>query len=190
MASDTRQKMIHSAAALLQEGGLARASFTDVVNASGAARGAIYHHFPGGKTELAAEAVLWTGERVRSNLSQVDSTSAEDLVADFLAMIRPIVAHAAVGTSCAVAAVTIESAQSDPELTRVVSDALRSWVDVLQKQLVLSGVSQARSHRAAVFMVIFLEGAQVLCRATGDMSFFDEGAVGIIAAIGGPAAGD
>jgi prevent-host-death family protein len=37
-------------------------SFTDILaSSSGAARGAIYHHFPGGKTQLVAEAAQRNG---------------------------------------------------------------------------------------------------------------------------------
>ena len=37
-------------------------SFTEILDASGAARGAIYHHFPGGKTQLVAEAAAASDE--------------------------------------------------------------------------------------------------------------------------------
>ena len=36
----------------MRRNGLAGTSFTEVLADSGAARGAIYHHFPGGKSEL------------------------------------------------------------------------------------------------------------------------------------------
>src|SRR5918995_78876 len=57
-----RDRMIESAAVLFRERGVHGTSFSDVLEHSGAPRGSIYHHFPGGKTELAAEAVRWAGD--------------------------------------------------------------------------------------------------------------------------------
>src|SRR5437868_12985261 len=60
--SDAGQKMIESAAVLFRERGVLGTSFSDVVEHSGAPRGSIYHHFQGGKTQLAEEATRWAGE--------------------------------------------------------------------------------------------------------------------------------
>ena len=60
--SDARQKMIESAALLFRERGVQGTSFADVLEHSGAPRGSIYHHFRGGKTQLAEEATRWAGD--------------------------------------------------------------------------------------------------------------------------------
>src|SRR3954452_19045469 len=60
--SDARRRMIESAAVLFRERGVQGTSFSDVLAHSGAPRGSIYHHFHGGKTQLAEEATRWAGE--------------------------------------------------------------------------------------------------------------------------------
>jgi TetR/AcrR family transcriptional regulator, lmrAB and yxaGH operons repressor len=60
MAADSRASMIRSAAALFGSRGLCATSFADVLADSGAPRGSIYHHFPGGKRQLAEDAIAWT----------------------------------------------------------------------------------------------------------------------------------
>src|SRR5690242_20447853 len=57
VASDSRERMVRAAVELFRERGYAATSFGDVLARSGAPRGSIYHHFPGGKEELAAEAL-------------------------------------------------------------------------------------------------------------------------------------
>src|SRR5262252_2959176 len=57
VAGDSRDKMIRATITLLSQRGYAGTSFGDVMAASGAPRGSIYHHFPGGKQQLVAEAV-------------------------------------------------------------------------------------------------------------------------------------
>src|SRR3954452_1335068 len=60
--SDARRRMIESAAVLFRERGVQGTSFSDALTHSGAPRGSIYHHFQGGKTQLAEETTRWAGE--------------------------------------------------------------------------------------------------------------------------------
>ena len=79
-------------------------SFTEVLRESGAARGAIYHHLPGGKSQLVAEAAAGNGNDVRALLAQLPAGSPAAVVRGFLALIRPVVHESAGGSGCAVAA--------------------------------------------------------------------------------------
>ncbi|HEY2099437.1 MAG TPA: hypothetical protein VGH72_23420 [Pseudonocardia sp.] len=81
---------------------------------SGAARGVIYHHFPGGKAELAREAVAWTGRSVRARLAALDADDPETVVALFLAAVRPVVAESAAGSGTYCAAPRAASNPSTP----------------------------------------------------------------------------
>src|SRR5918911_1463093 len=60
MGTDThpRERMIQSALILMGRQGVEGTSFSQVIDHSGAPRGSIYHHFPGGKEQLIAEAAL------------------------------------------------------------------------------------------------------------------------------------
>lgn len=174
MHSDTRQRMVEAAAGLLRQGGQEVASFTEVLAHSGAARGAIYHHFPNGKSELIREAVTWTGERVRDNLIALPGPGPDDVVTAFLDAIRPVVAKAADGVSCAVAAVVVEAGQRDEPLTAAANAALQSWTATLEARLIEAGAESDTARRAAVLLITFLEGTQVLCRAAGNLTPFDD----------------
>ena len=178
----TKQRMVEAAAGLLRARGLSGTSFTEVVAASGAARGVIYHHFPGGKNELARDAVAWTGESVRDRLALIDAEDAAGVVEEFLAAVRPQVEQSAGGVGCAVAAVTIESAQLDPDLTKVANTALTSWVTVVEARLRKAGAGDAAAAALSVLLVGFLEGSYVLCRAAGSVEPFDRGRIAISAA--------
>jgi AcrR family transcriptional regulator len=182
MPRDTKQRMVEAAAGLLRSRGLAAMSFTDVLAVSGAARGVIYHHFPGGKAELAREAAAWTGRSVRVRLAALDADDPETVVTSFLAAVRPVVAESAAGSGCAVAAVTGECAQLDAELTAVSHGALRSWVDELDRHLRRTGASADAAAVLSTLMITFLEGTHVLCRAEGNLEPFDSGAAGVTAA--------
>ena len=119
---------------------------------------------------------------MKANLTSLSGTAPSEVLAAFLDAIRPIVAEAATGLSCAVAAVVLETGQVDGSLTAVASSALHSWVDALEGRLMTAGTPVAAAHAVGVLLIVFLEGSQVLCRAAGDMSPFDDGAAALTAA--------
>src|SRR5258708_6492046 len=113
MAGDTRERMIEAAVHALQRDGVEGMSFTDVLRESGAARGAIYHHFPGGKDQLVEEAATGNGHEVRALLAQLPAVSPAGVTRGFLALIRPVVLESAGGSGCAVAAAAMASSAFD-----------------------------------------------------------------------------
>src|SRR5437764_14880585 len=59
-----REKMIESALVVMGSNGVEATSFSQVIEHSGAPRGSIYHHFPGGKAQLVEEATRYAGDVV------------------------------------------------------------------------------------------------------------------------------
>jgi len=59
--SNARESMIQTAVDLMRERGVEATSFSEVLSASGAPRGSIYHHFPAGKSQLIEEATRAAG---------------------------------------------------------------------------------------------------------------------------------
>jgi AcrR family transcriptional regulator len=155
-------------------------SFTEVLQDSGAARGAIYHHFPGGKLQLVAQAAERNGHQVRERLADLPTQSPATVVDAFLTLIRPVVQASADGGGCAVAAVTVdpglESGAQDPGLRRIADSAFSGWTQQLTERLTVAGLEPEPAHDLAATLIILLEGAHVLCRASGDLEPFDRAA--------------
>ncbi|WP_040813634.1 TetR/AcrR family transcriptional regulator [Nocardia concava] len=171
MAATTRDRMIDAAIDALQQKGVAGMSFTAVLDASGAARGAIYHHFPGGKQELVATAAARNGDQVRAHLAALPAADPVGLVEAFFAMVRPVVEASAGGAGCAVAAVTIDPDGGD--LRTVAATAFDSWTTTLAERLTAAGVEPAAAADLATTLLTLLQGAHVLCRAEGTIDPFD-----------------
>src|SRR3954469_14221894 len=68
LAQSPRDRMVQSAALLMREHGVENTSFSEVLAHSGAPRGSIYHHFPGGKAQLVEEATRFTGDFLAAGL--------------------------------------------------------------------------------------------------------------------------
>src|SRR5256885_8040824 len=67
MAS-ARTRMVISTALLVRERGARATSIDDVLAHSGAPRGSVYHHFPGGRQQLLSEAIDHAGEFVAARI--------------------------------------------------------------------------------------------------------------------------
>jgi AcrR family transcriptional regulator len=148
MAHSSREKMIRSATLLFRERGLQGTSFRDVVEHSGAPRGSIYHHFPGGKAQLAEEAVSSSGEFVAS----VIATAARDgdpaaAVRVFIQGWRHTLESSDFRAGCPVVAVATEAGEDEPQLTAATAQAFASWQQALATALRNAGVRAAADLR-------------------------------------------
>lgn len=164
--------MIEAAAELIRTRGLHEASFTEVLNASGAARGAIYHHFPGGKEELAREAVLHTQGLFLARLRSGQRDSPQAVLETFLGVLREIVLSDG-GPGCAVGAVVQENASGNRELTDAADGTFRAWSAELGRELADAGMDHAAATAFAALMIASLEGVHLLCRASGSPAPFE-----------------
>ncbi|WP_433603069.1 TetR/AcrR family transcriptional regulator [Nocardia sp. CA-135953] len=172
MPNDTKARMIDAALGALQRRGVAGMSFTEILEASGAARGAIYHHFPGGKAELVAEAASRNGQHVRSQLAALPGDTPAAIVDNFLAAVRPVVAASARGGGCAVAAITVEP--DGDALRHIAGTAFTSWTTALAERLATTGVEPTEALDLATALICLLEGAHILCRAAGTLEPFEQ----------------
>jgi AcrR family transcriptional regulator len=167
VASDSRDKMVQSAANLIGAQGMNATSFSDVLADSGAPRGSIYFHFPGGKRELAKDAIRLTSEQILTHMEQSEATSPSQVLQHFVALFQHVVEASDGAAGCAVAGVTIDVPSSDEELLSEAREAFHSWTTQLAKQLERTGIKKKRAKSIAVIAVASVEGALILCRAEG-----------------------
>lgn len=175
MSLDTRSRMIDAAVHALRHHGVAGMSFTDVLADSGGARGAIYHHFPGGKAELVTEAAVRNGAEVRARLAGLPGATPIEVVDAFLALIRPVVAESTGGSGCAVAAVALGGDGGGP-LEQIAAGAFSSWIATLAERLTAAGLAAGEADGLATTLITVLEGAHVLCRAAGSLEPYERAA--------------
>jgi AcrR family transcriptional regulator len=163
----SRDRMVVSAAMLLREKGLTGTSFGDVIEHSGAPRGSIYHHFPGGKTQLVEDAVRYSGEYIVGTIDRAAKDGDPVLVLRaFTTAWRHVLEDSEFRAGCPVVAVAVEAHDGDSALTGAVAEAFGRWQESLIGLLRGRGVGEAKARRLATTMVAAIEGAVVLSRAT------------------------
>jgi TetR/AcrR family transcriptional regulator, lmrAB and yxaGH operons repressor len=173
VASDSREKMVQSAAALIGAQGMNATSFSDVLADSGAPRGSIYFHFPGGKRELAKDAIRLTSEQVIAHVRANVGGSPNEVIQHFVALFSHVVEASGGAAGCAVAGVTVDVPASDDELLSEARAAFHAWVTILAEQLVSVGMELTRATGVATVAVASVEGALILCRAEGGRAPMD-----------------
>lgn len=171
MAGDVKQRMIERTAVLLAKKGLQGTSFSDVLDASGAPRGSLYHHFPGGKDELVLAALRAASDQALAALNAVRGKSATEVARTFIALWRAVLAKSNFGAGCAVVAVTV--AADTPQLLASTADVFRGWRSSLAELLAEGGVAKKDSLAFAASLIAACEGAVVLARAEKSFEPFD-----------------
>ncbi|WP_320668996.1 TetR/AcrR family transcriptional regulator [Patulibacter defluvii] len=162
--SDARNRMIHAAVPLLQRCGVLGTAFSDVLAKSGAPRGSVYHHFPGGKAQLAEEATSHAGRAISAGLAATladDPLAAIDRIVDLW---REIARASDYDAGCAVAAGALDP-DPDSGARPAAAAAFADWQRQIAAALVAHGVDDESAAAFAATAVAAIEGAVILARA-------------------------
>ena len=172
MANNTKQQIIERTVVLLARKGLQGASFSQILEESGAPRGSLYHYFPGGKDELVLEAIALAGGQAMGVLDQLTGKNAHEVASTFVSLWRAILSRSDFGAGCAVAAVTV--AAESPQLRDRAGDIFRGWRARLAELLEAGGIPPGRGAPLAASLISACEGAVILSRAERSMEPFNQ----------------
>jgi AcrR family transcriptional regulator len=162
----TDERIVLAMAELLRTQGYAATGINQLVEASGAPTGSIYHHFKGGKLAVAAAALRQTGavyiqllplllepyDDLATGVEAAFAEAAEDLE------------NTGWANLCPVGTVTGEIADTVPELREVAAKVIAHWIDEGTRYFVRRGLSDADARSAVYALVSALEGAFILAR--------------------------
>jgi TetR/AcrR family transcriptional regulator, lmrAB and yxaGH operons repressor len=172
MARDTRTRMLEATATLLRQRGYHGTSLNDVLAASGAPRGSLYFHFPGGKDQLVIEvtrrAVAQVAERLAEQLAAERSPAAA--IRRIFESVARMLEENDFALGCPVAPVVLDGTTEVPELIDITRSAFEQWIGLLQASFIEAGMPQPRARALALLVESSLEGLMVIARATRDRS--------------------
>lgn len=174
MAAGTRDRMVRSASVLLRENGVRGTSFARVLEHSGAPRGSVAHHFPGGKEELILSAVTSTAADITARLQGLadSGASARAVVEAMCGYFAEGLTRTGFRAGCPVAAVAYES-YDDSVLRAAAQDAFDAWAGVLAGLLRAEGRPARAALDLARVCIAAIEGALVMSRVAQDLAPLD-----------------
>jgi AcrR family transcriptional regulator len=159
-----REQMIRSAVKLMRERGVEATSLSEVIEHSGAPRGSIYHHFPGGKAQLIEEATRYAGEFTAAGL--VAALGAGDPLAavrEFAGSWTRILDRSGFAAGCPVVAAALEGDRA-PATRDAAGAALARWEELVAGALA-PHTGPERAGSIATLFIASIEGAVVISRA-------------------------
>lgn len=168
----TRERIIEATTALFMARGFAGSGLKQIATASGAPIGSIYHSFPGGKAELAAETLRSSGRAYMALVGAV-LDAAPDIVtgvADCFTGAAALLRATDYADACPIATVALEVASSDEALRQITAEVFAGWHDALATRFASGGVESTRAGELATMFVACLEGGFLLSRAAKDTS--------------------
>ena len=165
--------MVQSTALLVREHGVEATSFSDVLAHSGAPRGSIYHHFPGGKAQLIEEATHYAGDFIAAGLaSSLDQQDPVSALREFCSSWREVLRSSDFAAGCPVVAATVESERL-PSARAAAAASFARWEDLLTDAIERHGQSAERARSLATLVIAAIEGAVVLARAQRSVAPFE-----------------
>jgi TetR/AcrR family transcriptional regulator, lmrAB and yxaGH operons repressor len=166
--SDARRRMVQAARQLIRQRGYHATAISDVLERSGAPRGSVYFHFPGGKTQLAAEAAE---DHAHEQVALIDEAaeragSARELIEIYVALARDGMVTSGYSRGCGIAPLVTEAGpeQSD-EIAETARRAFSAMIDRMAFHFVNLGLDRAPARQLADAVIAGMEGALVTARA-------------------------
>lgn len=162
--------MVAIGATLMRQRGFVSTSLLDVVNEGGLPRGSIYHHFPGGKLELAQEAIRYAASEVAKDLLEVAAraASAPDAVELYVELLADRLERSNFADGCWYATAAMEVATTEPELSRALDREFERWETAITQAFIAWGLEEDRARSSAGLIIAAVEGGLLRARLGRD----------------------
>jgi TetR/AcrR family transcriptional regulator, lmrAB and yxaGH operons repressor len=161
----SKDRMIEAAIDLMRSYGLSGAGINDVVQLSGAPRGSLYHHFPGGKLQMAREALALHAERMAAVIDEAlaSANAGPRKVMALFEVFARRVEEGQFQKSCPFGCVALDLDASTEELRDIVAQGFESWQALIAAHFAALG--PRASMEFAGLLLTGIEGAYVRARA-------------------------
>ena len=161
-----RQPIINAAVTLFRRQGYARTGLNDIVDASGAPKGSLYHYFPDGKSSIAVAAVEEAGRRVAATVAKLaeECGSTGELLRAHARLLAGWMRGSGFRNGCPITTVLLELAPRERAVAEAGRKAYAARIALLRDRLVADGFARPRAEALAVLCTSALQGALIQAR--------------------------
>src|SRR3982074_2198058 len=166
MARSTRESILTAAAALRRHKGYGAVGMKDIAAASGAPIGSLYHHFRGGKVQIAREALINAGHAYSLLLPSMgdEYTALGDAVDAVFTQAADDMAGTGFANMCPGASVAAEGADTVNELRATCPAGFAGGWEGGSAYFASRGLEASQAREVTLALIGALEGAFVLAR--------------------------
>jgi TetR/AcrR family transcriptional repressor of lmrAB and yxaGH operons len=179
----TRERLIGAMSRALQRRGLHGVGLNELLAEAQAPKGVLYHHFPGGKTELAVAAIRATAARITTSLDQLIATRADPvpMLRGWLAAAQSQLEQSRFERGCPLATVALESTAEDGTIREALAEGFGAIRERLTAMLAAAGLAPAKAGPLAALIVAAYEGALMQARVAGQVQPMGDTAAALVA---------
>ncbi|WP_063865083.1 TetR/AcrR family transcriptional regulator, partial [Nocardia seriolae] len=166
LSTTTRDRLVAAVAELMRVQGYSAITVKQITAASGAPMGSLYHHFPAGKSAIAAEALRTSGAayiQLLPLLMDAHDDLREAVPAAFTAAAETIEQNGWMNM-CPVGTVAGEVADSEPGIRDVAAEVMNSWIADGAAYFTRRGLMESDAKELMTALLCALEGAFILSR--------------------------
>jgi TetR/AcrR family transcriptional regulator, lmrAB and yxaGH operons repressor len=162
-----KHRLTATAAGLFMRQGYHGTGLAQIVAESGAPKGSLYFHFPGGKEALALAAVEAAGARFSVSIAQVlqANPNPRDALLALSAMLGQWMEKSRFSEGCPITTVCLELVPQNEPVTATTNAIFASWQQHWHAHLVQAGLAEDEASMFATTIVAAFEGAFILARA-------------------------
>jgi TetR/AcrR family transcriptional regulator, lmrAB and yxaGH operons repressor len=166
----TRERILRAARQLFQQRGYYAVGTAEILDESRAPKGSMYHHFPGGKEQIAIEVVNSIRADVLGLLRKLDADgrSVADTMRQLALGMARWLENSDYREGSMLASTTIGSVPDLPKLHAAIRAAFDDWRSHIAARLSLDGWTKKEAATLAQTLIAGIEGAMILARIDRD----------------------
>jgi TetR/AcrR family transcriptional repressor of lmrAB and yxaGH operons len=180
--------MLTAMARLLQRQGFHGTGLNQIVAEADAPKGSLYFHFPGGKEQLAAEAVAASADYLHAALARHEALPALEAFDAYLVEVAARLEATDFADGCPIATVALEVAPTSPVVGDACATAYASLIARVAGWLERDGLPAAEAEERAFLVYAALEGALLFAKSQRSVAAIERLRARLPELLGPPAA--
>jgi TetR/AcrR family transcriptional regulator, lmrAB and yxaGH operons repressor len=166
--SETKDRLLRAGERLFRAQGYSGTGLKQLAAEAEAPWSSMYHFFPGGKEQLAEEAIRYGGELYAQMIKQCFAAYPDprDAVAAMFTGEARILKSSGFRNGCPVASVALDVASTTEKVRKPCAEVFASWIAALAEGIAGSGAPAETATDLATYILASLEGAIILSRTS------------------------
>ncbi len=168
----TRERLVAAMREALSTRGYHGIGLNELLATAAAPKGVLYHHFPGGKSELAIAAIAAVAEELAGSLDTLMLRAGGDpagALEAWMGAAQKLLERSGFERGCPLATVALETTPEDRALRSALASVFAAFRAHLASALAGAGIADSRARSLAALIVSAYEGALLQARVAGEV---------------------
>lgn len=167
----SKQAHVPTLLKLFRQFGYEGLTLTKISQATGLGKASLYHHFPGGKAEMAEAALTQVNQWLETHILPILNRQGQPIDA-FQAMCQETSDFFQEGQNSCLWAVLVLEQSSDDLFHAQISWAFSTWTEAIAQVLVTAGLDETLAKQRGEDAMIAIQGALILSHGLKDFAPF------------------